>query len=742
MQKIVRIARLELSVLFYSPIAWLVLIIFTIQSGITYTEQLYAQETNQQLERVLQVLSKVLFAGDDGMLKSVMDNLYLYIPLLTMGLLSRETSSGSIKLLLSSPVTVREIVFGKFLAMMVYGLILVFILLGYTMAAYFSISSLDVKFVMGGIFGLYLLICAYTAIGLFMSSLTSYQVVAAISTLAILAGLNFIGEIGQDYDFIRGLTYWLSMDGRTENMLNGMITSKDFIYFILVIIFFLVLTIMKLNSGREIRTAGNSILRYSFVMLVFMSLGYISSLPKLTAYFDTTRFKDRTLTENSQELLKRIKTPVTLTTYNNVVHYFAAYGAPKNRISDMSRFEQYQRFLPALKMDYVHYYDNLTGYNDTTKTLEQRAKKAAEALGFNYSTLLNPKQIKKKIDLMPEQNSFVRMLSFDGKQTPLRMFDDMFVYPNEGEVMAAFKRLLEGPAKVGVLTGNDERSIHTVGDKAYKYITNGLSIRGSLINQGFDVADIDIDKFDTLPDSLSVLILADPTLAFTEVQQKKLAAYIDKGGNLLIAGEPGRQHILNPILSKIGVAITPGTVFEESENFEPELIQASFTPQASQDRYSFYDKAVVTFNGVAALSYTNDGEFKKMPILQSNIKQTWNTINVADETSKASTMAVSITRKLKDKEQKIIVFSDADFMSNVELTRNNINTVNSIFVMRMFKWFSDDKYPVSGKRPKSIDTEILVSRKQINIQKTVFLGVLPLLIGICGSMVLVRRKRK
>lgn len=727
MQKIIRIARLELSVLFYSPIAWLVLIIFTIQSGLTFTDLLYSQETSQQLERPLQVLSKVLFAGDKGMLQAVMENLYLYIPLLTMGLLSRETSSGSIKLLLSSPVTVSEIVLGKFAAMMAYGLLLVTILLGYTVAASFSITSLDISFVLGGIFGLYLLICAYTAIGLFMSSLTAYQVVAAISTLAILAALNFIGEVGQEYNFIRELTYWLSMNGRTEKMLNGLITSKDVIYFMLVIALFLVLTIMKLNGGRQIRSTATHLMRYVAVIVVFMTLGYVSSFPALTGYYDTTRFKDRTLTPKSQELLKQIKEPVTLTTYNNVIHYFAAYGAPKNRIADMERFENYQRFLPGLKMEYVTYSDTLRGYNDTTSSLAAKTKKAAEALGFDSKEVLSPKQIKEKIDLLPEGNGFTRMLKVGNKQTALRMFDDMFVYPNESEVMVAFKRILEGPAQVGMLVGNQERDAHKIGDRDYLYLTNGLTIRGSLINQGFDVKDIDIQTVDAIPDSLAVLVVADPTLDFTPEQTQKLISYIDRGGNLLLAGEPDRQHILNPILARIGVSIRPELLLEKSENFEPELIQATFTPQAQADRYSFYEKAVVTLSGAAGLSYTNEGDFKKMPVL----------------TSKSGfPLAVAVSRKLKHKEQKIFVLGDADFMSNVEVARSNINTVNASLAMRIFKWFSDDTYPYGASRPKSTDTVILVSRQQINLQKVLFLGIIPLLIGITGSMVLVRRKRK
>ena len=206
MKKILRIARLELSIMFYSPIAWLVLILFIIQSGVVYAEMLYDQETRQQLGRALPAMSKALFAGEDGVLAKIQRNLYLYIPILTMGLMSRETSSGSIKLLYSSPVKVLEIVLGKYLSMVSYAFLLCLILATYIITGCYSIVALDIVFVLGGILGIFLLICAYSAIGLFMSSLTNYQIVAAISTLAVLATLNCIGGIGQQYDFVRDVT--------------------------------------------------------------------------------------------------------------------------------------------------------------------------------------------------------------------------------------------------------------------------------------------------------------------------------------------------------------------------------------------------------------------------------------------------------------------------------------------------------------------------------------------------------
>ena len=146
----------------------------------------------------------------------------LYMPLLTMGLMSRELSSGSIKLLYSSPVTSWQIILGKYLAMVIYGLVLIGILCVMVIFNLFTIENMDCGLVFTGLLGIYLLICAYAAIGLFMSCLTSYQVVAAIGTLALLAALNFVGGMWQGVDLIRDITYWLSISGRADELIAGL----------------------------------------------------------------------------------------------------------------------------------------------------------------------------------------------------------------------------------------------------------------------------------------------------------------------------------------------------------------------------------------------------------------------------------------------------------------------------------------------------------------------------------------
>ena len=755
MKKILRIAKLELSLLFYSPIAWLILIIFIIQCGINFVDLLEAREGRQQLGYPVKGLTVDIFGGGRGFFAAVKNKLYLYIPLLTMGLMSRELSSGSIKLLYSSPVTNRQIILGKFLSMMFYGLLLVLVLLMIVAIAAFSIENIDFEFLMGGILGLYLLICAYAAIGLFMSSLTSYQVVAAVSTLAVLAALNFVGEIGQSIDFVRDITYWISIEGRIDTFINGLISSKDLIYFVLVISLFLILTIMRLNSGRELRSSLVSASRYVAVIVAVLLIGYFSSLPAFDGYYDTTRFKQQTLTENSQELLEKLEEPITITTYVNVLNAWANVGAPKYRIMDLNQFDKYTRFLPNLEMRYVPYYDySLNSRDSTDMSLEARGRRAAIAYGYDFDKLLTPEEIRERIDLVPELNTFVRTVEYNGESTFLRMFFDMITYPQEAEISAAIKRLLQEPPVVGVLSGNDERRIDRTGDRAYKDLTNTQNARGALINKGFDVVEIPIDSVEVIPPDLAALIVADPFGGYSEEELGKLNDYIESGGNMLLAGEPGKQSLLNPIIKKFGLRFEKGMLLQESEEFELDLIQAEVAEEASQIGIRFEEDHVISLPGAVGISIEPNDDFEVIPVLETDETSVWNkrgdfdletdtiVFDPESDVRNEAPVAVAATRQLADKEQKIVVVGDADFMSNAELGRFNLRPKNYEFSFEIFEWFSDGEFPVDTTRPEPVDNRILVSQKEISWFELLFLGGLPVALGFAGAFTLVSRKRK
>lgn len=642
MKLIFKIAKTELRNLFYSPIAWFLTIAFLVECAITYTSNIHNYAVTQEMGGInllyMKNLTYQIFDNPyNGLFGSVMRNLYLYIPLLTMGLISREINGGTISLLYSSPVKVREIVFGKYLAMMIYSLVLVVVVGIFITAGIFDIKSADYGMLLSAALGFYLLLCVYAAIGLFMSCLTSYQVVAAVSTFVMIGILSYIGKLWQGIDFIRDLTYFLSLNGRTQHMLLGLITTKDVLYFVLIAAMFIAFTIFKLKSGRETKPWYIKASRYVVIIIVALFIGYISSRPAFIGYWDTTASKFNTLTPNAQQVIKEFgDAPLEVTAYSNYLDNYYYFGEPEQRNEYLSRWELYTRFKPDIDFHYVRYYDSAyaNGYNMFQfykgKTMSQIVDQRAKAEGLDVSELKTPDQIHKIIDLKPENNRFVMQLKYKGKTTFLRVFNDQMVWPSETEVSAAFKRLLQNKMpKIVFVTGNGERNIDKKGDRQYKTITSEKTFRYALINQGFDVDSVSLDT-QAIPDSIAALVIADPISNLSPGAMDKLQKYISAGGNLMIMGEPGRQQILNPLLKTFGVQMENGMLEQPSEDYAPMLVQAHLTKTAisfskALDKPSV-DTLPVLMNGTAALSFSDTAGFKLESLLQTETGKVHNTM--------------------------------------------------------------------------------------------------------------------
>jgi len=158
--------------------------------------------------------------------------LFFFIPGLTMGLLSEETRSGTIELLLTKPVSDWQVLAGKFLST----LVLICIALAFTLPYYITIATLgplDHGSVWTGYLGLILMSASYISIGLFASSISKNQIVAFLS--ALLIGIFFhiiFGVLSGNFNgFLGGIFSYLSLSTHFESISRGVIDTKDLIYF-------------------------------------------------------------------------------------------------------------------------------------------------------------------------------------------------------------------------------------------------------------------------------------------------------------------------------------------------------------------------------------------------------------------------------------------------------------------------------------------------------------------------------
>jgi ABC-2 type transport system permease protein len=774
MKMIFKVAKTELRNLFYSPVAWFLAIAFMVQCAVFYTNALYGTSKWQDLllrnnpkfkDFGQSSLTVRIFLQPDGIFANALQNLYLFVPLLSMGLISREINNGTIKLLYSSPIKVREIVLGKYFAVMIYNLLLLLVIGIFMISGAFNIRSVDFGMLLAASLGFYLLVCAYSAIGLFMSSLTTYQIVSAIGSFVIIFTLSRIGNLWQKIDFVRDLTYFLSLSGRTGKMLRGLVTTRDVIYFVVIIYMFLGFTLLKLTGARESRPWYVKATRYMVVVVSALLIGYVSSRPLFTFYWDMTAARSNTLHPRTQQVIKELgKEPLEVTLYTNILGAGVNNGLPEYRNNYLSEvWDPYLRFKPDIKFKYVYYYDYDNSLDDGAllrnfprKTVKQIAEQMADAYDVRPSLFQSPEAIHRTVNLLPENYRLVMQLKYKGQTTFLRTFDDNIFWPLEQQVAAAFKRLTQAKLpRILFLTGDLERDIYKKGEREYRLHSIAIQNRYSLINLGFDADTISLNT-GNIPSDVTALVLADPKIMLSAASQAKITQYLDNGGNMLILGEPGKQYVLNPLLQRLGVQLMDGILIEPSKDEMPQMVMPYLTAVASdlsEERFLLEmkksdDSLKILMPGVTGMAYTTRGPYTISPLLMTVGQRTWLKAGrlVTDSTPPVYSpqegdikgsfpTALALTRQVNHRQQRIVICSDADFMSNL---RNG----GSFFSRALYSWLDDGKFPIYTPVPDPKDNKLIVTPMGVGMLKIVYIWILPGLTLLLGSILLIRRKRK
>ena len=243
------VAQREISAMFLSPLAWVILAVIQTILGYMFLTNLdnffLLQPQLIQLENTPGVTDIVV----TPLMQVAAIILLMVMPLLTMRSIAEEKRNGTLSLLISAPLSMTEIVLGKYLGLILFIVILVSILMLMPLSLYLGTSP-DSGKLLSIYLGMLLLLAAFAAIGLYLSSLTENQTIAAISTFGALLMLWIIDWIGGSLSSGQSLLAYLSILQHHQSMLEGVFDSSDISYYLILIIGFLVLTIRQLDRER------------------------------------------------------------------------------------------------------------------------------------------------------------------------------------------------------------------------------------------------------------------------------------------------------------------------------------------------------------------------------------------------------------------------------------------------------------------------------------------------------------
>jgi ABC-2 type transport system permease protein len=237
--------RRELFAYFYSPLAYVVLTFFLLVNGYVFA-------------LIVSFLSDPRSSGSTTPLKLFFgDTFFFWIvlifvtPVLTMRLLAEERRSGTIESLMTAPVTELQVVLGKYLAALLF-----FVFLWLPTLVYVAIvargSSVDWGPIASGYLGVFAIGAVFMAVGVFGSSFTKNQIVAAIVTFAMLIfffAIVFVESLTQDETWQNVLSY-VNLLNHMDEFGKGVVDTRRLVYYLTTVALFLFLSARALENKK------------------------------------------------------------------------------------------------------------------------------------------------------------------------------------------------------------------------------------------------------------------------------------------------------------------------------------------------------------------------------------------------------------------------------------------------------------------------------------------------------------
>jgi len=252
MRNTLAIARKELRSYFTSPIGYIAVGVFALLYGYFYVAMLdyFVRQSMQagqfggpQTMNVNQMMIRPL-------LQNVTILLLFVMPMITMRAYAEEKRSGTIELLLTSPLSDAEIILGKFLGALLLWCVMLAVSLLH-LALLYAYGRPEWKPIVTAYLGLVLMGGCFISVGLFISSLTKNQIVAAVVTFAVFLFLWIITWIGSfSGPTVYKVTQYLSIVDQFDDFAKGVIDTSHLIYYVSFIGFGLFLTAKSVDSER------------------------------------------------------------------------------------------------------------------------------------------------------------------------------------------------------------------------------------------------------------------------------------------------------------------------------------------------------------------------------------------------------------------------------------------------------------------------------------------------------------
>ena len=484
------------------------------------------------------------------------------IPAITMRFFADEIKSGTIEMLLTKPLTDTQIVLSKWLAGCLLAMIAVIPTLVYyaTVSAYAFAPGIDHGGTLGSYLGLLMLCCTFIAIGLFASSLTDNQIISFVLAFFI-SGFVFIGfemihslgVMGQASLFIKSL----GILDHYQSMSRGVIDSRDVLYFMGLMLLFLLLTRIRLESrkwggripasnkqkpGRDLRRKHLIGLGMGLLLIILVNL--LGSIKFVR--IDLTSEKRHTLTHATRSILQELDDVVYIRVYLEG-DFPAGFRRLRNQTREI--------------LDEFRAYTNRIQYEFINPARVGDSRQVQEYYNHLVSKGLEPAQIQIRADDASSQQVIFpgAIIRYGDQEIAVPLLQDQMGLPVE-EVLNHSAQLLEYSfiSHIRQATRTDRARVAVLEGKGGPHPEEMADLMSTL-RQYYDVVGVNTERGLSAFSDVRTLIIAKPSEPFTEQDKFIIDQFIMHGGSVLWLAEPvlaSMDSLQFPNQETLGVALS------------------------------------------------------------------------------------------------------------------------------------------------------------------------------------------
>jgi ABC-type uncharacterized transport system involved in gliding motility auxiliary subunit len=434
---------------------------------------------------------------------------------------------------------------------------------------------------------------------------------------------------------------------------------------------------------------------YALFAGVVALLAWLSTLYSYQA--DWTAGNRNTISPTTRALLDRLEPPLEITAF--VPEDSALHQRIKERIS------RYQRYKPDIQLQFAN------------PDLEPERTQAA-GIAHTGQLLIRCQARQEVIDDMGEQT-----------------------------IANALQRLTRRQARWAIfLEGHRERDPFDERDQ-------GLStLAGRLKQSGLHIQPLNLVRTPVIPDNTTVLVLAAPQSELLVGEVNLIQDYIEAGGNLLWLHDPGNSSNLQPLADKLAIHFVDGVIVDANPKLRVLLgiKHPAVVPVVDYPTHpvTHHLKTQTLFPFASGITHESGAIWQVKPFLVT-LPRTWSETgkltgkqisfsSAEGDTVGPLTLGLSLSRMLKNREQRLVIIGDSDFLANGYIGHG----ANLELASNIFNWLSEDDVLISILPKNAPDIQLELSNTTAIIIAVMFQVALPLVLLATGYGVWFRRRRR